>query len=254
MNFLDILQAAKDFRKLHNYALSKYFIRDGKKHPFAILCPGGGYNMVCSFIEGRPFVSALRKRGYHAFVVYYRTKKKARYPHPQEDLKRAIETILANADKWNLEKEGWSLWGSSAGGHLAASFCMEDWHTDKPAALILIYPVITMGEHTHGDSHDNHVGKDADPELVDRLSVEKHITEDFPPTFIWNGTADTVVEPINSRMMEDALAAAGVPYKAEGTVSVLQRERSRNAGSITRSRSGKSSAENRDHEESSSVH
>ena len=79
--------------------------------------------MVCSFVEGMPIAKALNKCGYHAVVAYYRTKKKARFPNPHEDLKRAITDTFSHAEDWNLETDGWSLWDSSAGGHLAASFC-----------------------------------------------------------------------------------------------------------------------------------
>ena len=209
------LQAVYDYWKPNRYSLKPYLIRDGKKHPFAVICPGGGYNMVCSFVEGKPFAEALNKCAYHAVVVYYRTKKKARYPHPQEDLKQAITEILAHAEEWKLERSGWSLWGSSAGGHLAASYCMEDRGTPKPSALILVYPVITMGEQTHAGSRDNLLGRDAEPAMIEKLSVERHITADYPPTFIWNGAADELVDPVNSRMMEAALEQAGVPHKAE---------------------------------------
>ena len=176
--------------------------------------------MVCSYVEGKPFAEALNRRGYHAVVVYYRTKKKARYPHPQEDLKQAITEILAHAEEWKLERSGWSLWGSSAGGHLVASYCMEDRGTPKPSALILIYPVITMGEQTHAGSRDNLLGRDADPAMIEKLSVERHITADYPPTYIWNGAADELVDPVNSRMMEAALEQAGVPHKAEEVAGI----------------------------------
>ena len=66
------------------YELIPYLINDGEKHPFAIICPGGGYFMVASHKEGDPIAKELNKRGYHAFVLYYRVRRKARYPHPQE--------------------------------------------------------------------------------------------------------------------------------------------------------------------------
>ena len=60
------LQAVYDYWKPNRYSLKPYLIRDGEKHPFAVICPGGGYNMVCSFVEGKPFAEALNKCGYHA--------------------------------------------------------------------------------------------------------------------------------------------------------------------------------------------
>lgn len=36
------------------YLDDRFVLRDGKTHPFAILCPGGAYAAVCSFVEGTP--------------------------------------------------------------------------------------------------------------------------------------------------------------------------------------------------------
>ena len=87
------VQRIYDFHRPNRYALKPYLINDGKCHPFAVICPGGGYSSVCSFVEGKPFAEALNELGYHAFVVYYRTKDKARYPNPHQDLNRAIEDL-----------------------------------------------------------------------------------------------------------------------------------------------------------------
>ncbi|MBQ6559726.1 MAG: alpha/beta hydrolase [Erysipelotrichaceae bacterium] len=214
MKRTDLLQAVYDFWRPNRYGLKAFLINDGQKHPFAIICPGGAYGMVCSFMEGRPYAEALNRIGCHAFVVYYRVGKKARYPRPQEDLRQAIEDVMARAEEWNLDTDSWSLWGSSAGGHLAASYCVED-RGPKPTALILTYPVVTMGEHTRVGSRKNLLGKDADQDMIDRLSVERHITTDYPPVYVWNGTIDRIVEPVNSRMLEEALERTGVPHLAE---------------------------------------
>lgn len=205
------LQKFIDTVRPNRYALRPYLIRDGKKHPFAVICPGGAYRKVCSYVEGLPFARRLNERGYHAIVVYYRVREKAGYPSPQEDLVRAINEVLSRTDEWLLEARGWSLWGSSAGGHLAASTLCEAAGFPRPSALILIYPVVTMGEKTHAETRRNLLGEDPDRGLIERLSVEKNVTKDFPPTFVWYGTADTSVDPENSMMLKDALDRAAVP-------------------------------------------
>lgn len=209
------LQAVYDFWRPNRFGLWPYLLNDGKQHPFALIVPGGAYGMVCSYVEGRPFAKALNERGYHAIVAYYRVGKKARHPAPQEDLEQAIRTVFGHAESWKLDTADWSLWGSSAGGHLAASYWTEPRAVPKPNALILIYPVITMGDLTHARSRENLLGKHPDPALIDRLSIERHIPKDFPPTYVWNGTADASVDPKNSRMLEAALTAAGVKHVAE---------------------------------------
>jgi acetyl esterase/lipase len=215
MGFSNTIQKLYDTLRPNKYSLKPYLINDGKIHPFAVICPGGGYGMVCSAGEGKPIAEELNKLGYHAFVVYYRVKKKALYPNPHEDLKKAIEEVFSHTDEWNLDTDNWSIWGSSAGGHLVASYCAEKRGTPKPSAVILLYPVITMGEYTHKGSRDNLLGKNAGEDMKDKLSAEKHITADYPPSFVWYGTKDVIVDCLNAKMFAEALRKESVPYKIE---------------------------------------
>ena len=215
MGISDTIQRLYDTLRPNEYFLKTYLINDGKRHPFAVICPGGGYGMVCSAGEGKPFAQELNKLGYHAFVVYYRVKEKALYPNPQNDLKRAVEEIFSHKDDWKLDTDNWSIWGSSAGGHLVASYCAEKWGTPKPSAIILLYPVITMGEYTHKGSRDNLLGKNASEAMKDKLSAEKHITADYPPTYVWYGTKDDIVDSLNAKMLAEALGRESVPCKIE---------------------------------------
>lgn len=204
-----------DLLRWNRYKLVPYLISDGKKHPFAIICPGGAYSVVSSFVEGMPYAKALNEQGYHAIVLYYGVREKALFPGPQEDLKRAVREVFSHAEDWNLDTESWSLWGSSAGGHLIASYCLEKDTPKKPSALVMVYPVVTMGKRTHAVSRKRLLGKQPTEEAVDRMSVEKHITADFPPTFVWYGTADRSVDPENSRMLQESLHRAGIPHLVE---------------------------------------
>ncbi len=217
MTVAQYIQAAKDTWRPNRYVLKEYVLRDGKRHPFALICPGGGYRRVCSFVEGKPYAKALNAKGYSAFVLYYRCKDKARLPAPQDDVARALKDILARANALSLDTEGYSLWGSSAGGHLAASFCTNAlgfarYGLPAPAALILSYPVVSMGELAHAGSRNNLLGATPSPELIRKTSVEQQIGPDYPPTFLWCGTADQTVSPDNSRVLARALEANGIPH------------------------------------------
>ena len=217
MTFDTFIRAAQDYFKGNYYYLEEYVLKDGKKHPFALICPGGGYEVVCSYIEGRPYAKELNRRGYSAFVVHYRCKDKGRFPAPQEDVARALEYILLRAEEWNLETNNYSLWGGSAGGHLAASMGLKNIGFQKyglpnPKAIILAYPVVTMGDETHLGSRTVLLGENPTEEDIYLTSVEKNITEDYPPTFIWYGDADKVVDPVNSKMLANALQEKNVPH------------------------------------------
>lgn len=211
-------EALKDFLRKNELEIDEYVIRDGKKHPFAVICPGGGYHMVCTFLEGKPYAEYLNSKGISAFVIRYRCKKKARFPAPMDDLAEAIRRILARADEYGLDIEDYSVWGSSAGGHLAASFGTETlgyakYGLPKPKALVLVYPVVTMGADTHKGSRANLLGKKPLAELVELTSIEKQVTDAFPPSYIWCGDADKTVPPVNSQLLADALKSHGVRHE-----------------------------------------
>lgn len=209
----------REFRntwRKNQYAIRPYLLQDGKTHPVAIICPGGGYRRVCSFIEGYPYAKKLNAMGYHAIVVFYRVKEQAAFPNPQDDLARAVREIHERSGEWKLDMEGYSVWGSSAGGHLAATFGTDSmgypkYGLPKPGALVLVYPVVTMGEKTHAGSRGFLLGSNPTREQMDATSVEKQVTENFPPTYLWWGSIDSCVDPENSRLLLSALKTHGIP-------------------------------------------
>ena len=207
---------ARDLNRENRYELMPYLVKDGKRHPFAVICPGGGYRKVASYVEGHPFALRLNEMGFHAFVVYYRVREKARFPAPLDDLARGIGEIFDHADQWLLDTRGYSLWGSSAGGHLAGSFGTESmgyakYGLPKPGAMVLVYPVVTMGDKTHAGSRENFLGENPTPKEMEQTSIHLQVTGYYPPTFLWWGDADASVPPDNSRILLSALERNGVP-------------------------------------------
>lgn len=207
-----------NFHRKGNYRLFRYLLKDGKSHPVAVICPGGGYHRIDSYAEGYPYARKLNSMGYHAFVLYYRYDENGSWPIPMEDLVRAIREISSHAGLWNLDMENYSLWGSSAGGHLAALFATESGYAryglPRPGAVILSYPVITMGPFTHPGSRDHLLGPSPSASLVRHTSAENQITADYPPTFLWWSSDDAVVDPENSLIMHRALEEKGVPHES----------------------------------------
>lgn len=200
----------------NRYELEFFPPKGSDKAPFVIICPGGGYQFVASCIEGEPIARRFNELGFAAFVLRYRVRRKGRFPAPQEDIARALREILEQPDHWNVEPNGYAVCGFSAGGHLAAGFGTEQfgyvkYGLPKPGALILCYPVITMGEHTHAGSLKNLLGKAPSPQQIETVSIEKQVTSAYPATFVWNSQEDETVEPCNSQMLVDALERMGVP-------------------------------------------
>jgi len=189
-----------------------------------IVCPGGGYQHLADH-EGRPVAEWLNSIGITAFVLKYRLGPRYHHPAPLQDAARAIRTVRARAAEWKLDPERIGILGFSAGGHLAAT---AGTHFDsgksdaadpiervssRPNLMILIYPVVTMKQQTHGGSKSNLLGPDPSPELVTLLSNEEQVTKETPPAFLVHTMNDTVVPVENSLMFVMALRKAGVPFE-----------------------------------------
>ena len=133
----------------------------------------------------------------------------------------AMDYIEKHTKEYGLYPNSKSLIGFSAGGHLAASFsCYYEELAKlvglnafdiKPIYQILGYPVVTTLAPTHGGSRDTICGKDK--KLLNKLSIEKHVTSKYPATYIWTTNEDTVVPISNSIDLYNELQKAGVKSK-----------------------------------------
>lgn len=186
-----------------------------------VICPGGGYGGLVTGPEGHGIAQWLNGHGIAGVVLEYRM------PHgkafvPLLDAQRAIRTVRAQAAPWGIDPKRIGIIGFSAGGHLASS---AGTHFDagdpqaadavervscRPDFMVLVYPVISMGEKAHVGSRNNLLGRDATPELIQQFSSEQRVTRETPPTFLAHALNDLVVLPDNSQMFHDALTAHGV--------------------------------------------
>lgn len=189
-----------------------------KKSKFVVIVPGGGYGAVCSLLDGYSYAKELNAMGYAAFVVCYRVTPHTQ-PTPQADLARAVRFILDHAEQFNLDTRDYGVMGFSAGGHLAASFGVQDlgygaYDLPKPGTMFICYPVIIMGTGSHTNSEENFLGPagSRDEALTRRWSLEKRVTADYPPTFLWQCVGDPAVSIRNSACFAEALDAQGVPH------------------------------------------
>ena len=191
-----------------------------------VVAPGGGYTHLAVEKEGFAFARWLNERGVAAFVLQYRLGPKYHHPVELEDAQRAIRMVRAHAAEWGVVTDHVGMWGSSAGGHLAATAGTKfdagkadasdvvEQQGSRPDFLILSYPVITFHEpDLHRGSLKYLLGDTPDPNLVDSLSAETQVTKDTPPTFLFATTDDKTVPVVNSVMFYSALVKAGVPVE-----------------------------------------
>jgi acetyl esterase/lipase len=189
-----------------------------------IICPGGGYGGLVTGPEGHGIAQWLNRHGIMGIVLEYRLPR-GRAMVPLSDAQRAIRLARQDAKDWGLKPDHIGIMGFSAGGHLASSaathFDSGDANSKaaveriscRPDFAILVYPVVTMGQQTHGGSKQNLLGTDPKPELVEYFSNEKHVGKNTPPMFLAHALDDKPVPPENSKLLFDALQSQKIPSK-----------------------------------------
>ena len=191
-----------------------------------VICPGGGYGGRVVEGEGHGIARWLNTHGIAGVVLEYRLPA-GNYHRPMLDAQRAIRVVRSHATEWQLDPRRIGIIGFSAGGHLAST---AGTHFDdgrelspdpverqscRPDFMVLVYPVITMGEKTHGGSRKNLLGPTPSAELIELFSNEKQVTVKTPPAFLSHARTDAVVPVAHSQLFHEALKANGVPAELQ---------------------------------------
>jgi acetyl esterase/lipase len=194
----------------------------GQPRAAVLVLPGGGYEHIALGHEGFQIAQWLNAQGIAAFVLDYRVAP-YKYPVEIEDGEAAMRMVRAEAANDHIDPDRIGVWGSSAGGSLAAIMETECNVADAPGSTltrvgcqpnfaVLAYPVISMElPLAHRGSRNALLGSDPSPALVRKLSPQYAVTASTPPTFIFATTGDPVVPAGNSAAMYSALHAKGVP-------------------------------------------
>ncbi len=191
-----------------------------------VVCPGGAYGGLAQH-EGGDYAKWLNSQGISAFVLRYRLGSKG-YRHPVMigDVSRAIRLVRHDHVRLGIDPGRVGVMGSSAGGHLALTACIQggpgeadapdaiDRESARPDLGVLCYPVVSMqvGK-THEESRKNLLGNAPSVELSKKLSGELAAHDKTPPLFVWHTWEDTAVqlEPILELGLR--LKSLGRPYE-----------------------------------------
>jgi acetyl esterase/lipase len=191
--------------------------------PSLILIHGGGWNGG-SKAEFAPYLDTLKKRlpGYALFNLDYRLVANGHiFPAQEQDVKAALDQIVAKADQYQINPDKLVLLGFSAGGHLSLlqgykhktpqvkaivdffgptdllAMYNNPWHQLVPYALQMV---------TGATPQSN-------PDIYRGSSPVNFITAQSPPTLILHGGNDEVVNISQSRLLKQKLQQAGVPHE-----------------------------------------
>lgn len=195
----------------------------GDMIPSVIICPGGGYHLV-SEREAEPVAKEYFAAGYQVFVLTYSVGASAKNFEPLCQLAATVAHVRAKAKEFCVDKNKIAVCGFSAGGHLAGSLgtlyneekFLQAWKREeniRPDAMILCYPVILADEFAHKASIKNVSGAEVGSEEYQWFSLDKHVDEMTPPTFLWHTASDGSVPVQNSLCMANALSLAKVPVE-----------------------------------------
>jgi acetyl esterase/lipase len=195
---------------------------DGERGAVIVL-PGGGYEMKADH-EGAPIARMLNEAGISAFVLDYRVSP-YRHPIPLLDAQRAVRLVRSRAKEFGIRPDRIAILGFSAGGHLASTAGTHfdagnphavdpvDRESCRPDAMVLCYPVVSLGEFTHEGSRNNLIGGSPTADLRNSLSNELMVGNDTPPAFIWHTADDEAVPVENSLLFAGSLSAHGIEFE-----------------------------------------
>jgi len=181
-----------------------------KPLPAIVLFHGGGWTIgepAWTFGRAEHFAA----RGMVAVSAQYRLSNQ-RTITPLEamaDARAVIRWMRANSASLGIDPNRIAAYGSSAGGHLAASAAIFDDSTSHetisaaPNALILISPAVRL----ENDRWPQRLlGSRAN---VSTISPASHVRKGLPPTIILQGNVDTVTPLAGVQLFCDRMRAAG---------------------------------------------
>lgn len=179
---------------------------DQNKRDLILVLPGGGYEFTSereSWVVSKTFAEGV----YHEAIYFYREEKLI-YPEIHLEAKSLLETLKNHPLIGKIY-----LIGFSAGGHFA--IMLSTLYYEYIEKLIVCYPVVTANpRYAHMQSLKNLIGDNISTDLLEEVSLEKHIHPLFPPTFIMHTITDESVSVENSMMLIEALRANKVYQEA----------------------------------------
>ena len=191
---------------------------ENRLRPAMLVIPGGAY-AYCSAREAEPVALKYLTYGCCTFVLDY-SPSPFQYPTQHREAGMAMAYIRKEAENLGIRVDNVSAIGFSAGGHLCGCLATmydspvldilgEDKPLAKPDACVLMYPVVIYGEKGHNWSFNNISDNE---ELKNSISLEKCVTENSVPAYIFSTFGDKAVPCKNSLAIACAYEEKGVPF------------------------------------------
>jgi acetyl esterase/lipase len=195
------------------------------KHPVAVYLHGGGWQRGSKTFGGwrQSVTDELLQRGFAVACVDYRLAPYHKWPAYINDVKCSIRFLRASAETYLLDARHIGVWGTSAGGHLAALLGTTDadaglegeHYLDQSSAVSAVVdicgpsdiPLLTTaflhrqrGERLFGPTE----------EILRKASPVSYASVNDPPFLIFHGANDMLVSSEQSVVLDERLRTAGV--------------------------------------------
>ena len=213
----------KDAHERQNLDIA--YSKKGEPRPLLVWIHGGAY-MGGDKAENHAVWADLTKSGYAVASINYRLSGDAKWPAQITDCKAAIRFLRAHAKDYNIAPGRIAVWGSSAGGHLAALVCTSgtakkldvgeylDQSSGANCAVDMFGPIDfeKMPQFKSPDSPEARMWGRATSDALD-LAREAcpvtYLSKDTPPILIFHGDADGVVNISQSQLFDVAMKKSG---------------------------------------------
>lgn len=198
--------------------------------PLIIWIHGGGWQGG-SKENALPLRQGWLDQGYAIASINYRLSGHAVFPAQIEDCKAAIRWLRAHAAEYGIDPQRFGVWGSSAGGHLAAlvgtsgdvkAFDVGA-HLDQSSRVQVVcdyYGPTDFHAFVNRPGYENHANPSSPeslllggtvqekPELAKAANPISYVSPDDPPFLMVHGDKDPVVPLQQSELLFKALKSA----------------------------------------------
>jgi len=230
-----------------SYREVSYGDSDNPKHVLDLYVPKASASQprLLVFIHGGSWVQGSKsqmpeiliqelagKQGFAVASINYRLVKdgKDRYPAQLEDVQRAIEFLVEQADGYGYRGDELTLMGGSAGAHLAMLYTYGFDQKNRVKSVINLF-----GPTDLSDKEARPDGSEADQIITNFLGTSDHLApiavsaspiyylhaESAVPTLTFHGQADSLVIVSQATKLHQRLDNLGIPsqlvlYPGEG--------------------------------------
>ena len=183
--FIDIYTEAEKQTDPEKSNTGLFFFRGNPGFPFAICNAGGGHVFVGAMHDSFPHALEISKQGLNAFALIYRPD----WEPSDEDLARALTYIYDHADELGVSRDGYSLWGGSAGARMAAD----------------------MSRLSHMRSATGRSDIPQAAACIMQYTGYTSVSADDAPTYACCGTSDGIASWRTMQSRLESLASYGIP-------------------------------------------